>query len=61
MTAADRSDIIGHFLMFGETSVVRKLGRKWTVQFRGFGYPGVFNTKNEAIQWAREWRRALAA
>lgn len=56
MTQADARDIENHLKMFGSESVVRKLGRKWTVSFRQFGYPGCFNTKREAIEWAMRWR-----
>lgn len=60
MTETDARDINNHLKMFGSDSVVRKLGRKWTVQFRSFGYPGCFNTKREAIEWAMRWRPEAA-
>ena len=60
MTDADMRDLINHVNMFGNGAVVRKMGRKWFVDFRGFGFPTAFRTKNEAMERVSEWICLLA-
>lgn len=61
MNTEDIRDLQNAWNMFGPAAVVRKLGRKWAVEFRGQGYPGVFATKDDATQWARQWVREAKA
>lgn len=60
MTSTDIRDVVNHISMWGCDAVVKRLGRKWTVQFRGFGYPGTFATKTAAQRWAGDWALALS-
>lgn len=60
MTDTDMRDLINHVNMFGNGAVVRKMGRKWFVDFRGFGFPTAFRTKSEAMERVGEWVCLLA-
>lgn len=60
MTSTDRRDIINHSMHFGYTALVRKIGRKWAVQFREFGFPDLLSTKTGAEERAAAWVRELS-
>ncbi len=59
MTAADIRDLQNQVDHFGLYAVVRKVGRKWSVNFRGHGCPTLFNTRTAAANWVQEWTQAL--
>ncbi|HTH99106.1 MAG TPA: hypothetical protein VL574_16935 [Stellaceae bacterium] len=59
MTVIDMRDLLNHTDHFGNGSVVRKMGRKWFIDFRGFGFPSPFVTKNAAMDRVSEWRMAI--
>ena len=60
MTDTDMRDCINHVMMFGNGAVVRKMGRKWFIDFRGFGFPNGFATKKEAMERVSDWTSMLA-
>jgi hypothetical protein len=60
MTDIDRRDIINHVSHFGASAVVHKRGRKWFIDFRGFGFPNSFPTKWAAMEQVSNWVCALA-
>lgn len=47
--------LVNHTAMWGDDSIVKKLGRGWTVNFRGHGHPIIFKTKKEAVEMAGNW------
>lgn len=53
--AIDARDLRNHVMMFGSYAVCHKRGRKWFVEFRGFGPPTAFRTKREAGEYASTW------
>ena len=59
MTTEDMRDLMNGVRMYGEGHIVRKLGSRWVVQFRTFGFPTVFRTKTAACAKAREWAKAI--
>lgn len=59
MTDTDRRDIINHVNHFGASAVCHKMGRKWYITFRQFGFPTPFNTKREAMERVGLWVVAL--
>lgn len=59
MQDEDRRDVINHVMHFGAAAVVKKMGRNWFVDFRGFGFPDAFKTKREAIDRVGLWVAAL--
>ncbi len=60
MSDIDMRDLINHVNMFGSGAVVQKRGRKWWIDFRGFGFPNSFTTKTEAMERVGAWVCALA-
>lgn len=60
MTDSDMRDLINHVMMFGNSAVVRKMGRKWFIDFRGFGFPCGFSTKKEAMEKVSDWTCMLS-
>lgn len=59
MTTIDMRDLLNHIDHLGNGAVVRKMGRKWFIDFRGFGFPTPFATKNAAMIMVSEWRVAI--
>lgn len=59
MSDTDRRDIVNHGSMFGPAALCKRLGKKWIVDFRGFGFPVVYSTKTAAIDAAQSWIVAL--
>jgi hypothetical protein len=59
MNATDIRDLQNHVSHFGLYAVVRKLGAKWIVDFRGHGCPTLFKTRDEAAEWVQDWTDAL--
>ena len=57
----DANDMLRHTMMFGEGAICRKLGTRWTVEWRGHGFPTVFRTKTAACAKAREWVQTVRA
>ena len=60
MTPIDMRDLLNHIDHFGSSAVVRKMRGKWFIDFRGFGFPVSFKTKNEAMTRVGEWYLAIS-
>lgn len=57
--AAFAKSFLNQYMMFGPSGMVRKLGRKFIVQWHGRGFDTVFATKEEAMLKARAWAQAV--
>jgi hypothetical protein len=55
MTTDDERALVNHWSMFGSYSICHKLGRKWFVDFRGFGFPTAFKTRDAAEKMGTAW------
>lgn len=56
MSDLTRDSIIIHeFDRHGFDAIVKKCGSKWAVGFEDRGYPGLFNTRKQAVEWATRW------
>jgi hypothetical protein len=57
--AAFAQNFLNQYLHFGPSGMVKKLGRKFIVEWDGRGFDTVFSTKDEAMQRVRLWAQAV--
>jgi len=49
------AEIVAEFDRLGFLAIVKKSGRKWAVGYEDRGHPGLFTTRQQAVQWAAGW------